>query len=270
MQLILLVARSHLVQFCICFVYLQTVLANRSPFYSTLINSNFNTKLSTHFLHMWTSLTLATENGKIYLLRPIWQHNFWGKMQTLHYSGHSYIHSKFKEELEETRNSAQACHTRANTAKHFDAEEVVLQIVNDIWVNEVQPLMEKLKPAVKLSTEPTGLYGCDKKEVFSISDWLMEFDQHLLRTSTLQATLDASAYQKTLPHSLLQVVVLMILTVPASSAPVERIFSPSGLICSTKMTRLKHDLPSPFVTAFTWFLKLGHVLNSINKNTSKT
>ena len=81
--------------------------------------------------------------------------------------------------------------------------------------------MEKLKTTVKLSTEPTGLYGCDEEEVFSIPDWLMEFDQHLLRASTLQATLDASAYQKTLPHSLLS----------PPSCGVDDSYS-AGLICS--------------------------------------
>jgi hypothetical protein len=137
----------------------------------------------------------------------------------------------------------------------FDAEEVVLPMVKDYLgtlVSEVQPLMGNYKPAAKLGAGAVGapsLYGSDDEEEFSVPDWLLEFDQHLLRTSSLQPNLDASAYWKTLPRSPLQVVALMILAVPASSAPVERVFSHSGLICSSKRTSMKDDLLSAFVKA---------------------
>ena len=132
---------------------------------------------------------------------------------------------------------------RATNAKlRFDSEEVLLEKVKvylGTLVSEVQPLLDKTKPSAKLSSDPSNLYGYDDEEEFSDPDWMVEFDQHLLRTSSLQPTLDASAYWKTLPHSVLQVVALMVLAVPASSAPVERIFSHSGLICSSKRTSMK-------------------------------
>ena len=124
----------------------------------------------------------------------------------------------------------------ANTTLHFDSEEVVLPKVKcylGTLVSDIQPLMENFKAAAKLRADANSLYGYDDEEEFSVPDWMLEFDQHLLRTSSLQPTLDASAYWKTLPHSLLQVVALTILAVPASSAPVERVFSQSGLMCSS-------------------------------------
>ena len=80
-------------------------------------------------------------------------------------------------------------------------------------------------------------------------DWAVTFDQHLLRTSSLSMSLDPSAYWKSQPKSALQIVALMHLATPASSAPVERIFSHAGLICTPKRTSMKDDLLSALVKA---------------------
>jgi len=80
-------------------------------------------------------------------------------------------------------------------------------------------------------------------------NWAITFDQHLLRTTSLSTTVDASAYWLSQPKSALQKVALMILAVPASSAPVERIFSHAGLVCSPKRTSMKDDLLAALVKA---------------------
>jgi hypothetical protein len=62
-------------------------------------------------------------------------------------------------------------------------------------------------------------------------------------------SLDPSAYWKQQPQSALRLVALTLLAVPASSAPVERIFSHAGLICTPKRTCLKDKIMFSMVKA---------------------
>ena len=58
--------------------------------------------------------------------------------------------------------------------------------------------------------------------------WEAEFDDHVARKSTMSGEMDLIAYWKSQPETPLRIVALQILNVPASSAPVERIFSMCG------------------------------------------
>ena len=85
----------------------------------------------------------------------------------------------------------------------------------------------------------------------TIIDWTIAFDHHILRTTSeaLSLDIDPSAYWLSQPKSALALVALTHLVVPASSAPVERIFSHAGLICTPKRTGIKDDLLSALVCA---------------------
>ena len=55
---------------------------------------------------------------------------------------------------------------------------------------------------------------------------------------------DPVAYWKAQPTSAFTIVAIQILNVPASSAQVERVFSPCGNICTDTRTRMGPDLLS--------------------------
>ena len=54
--------------------------------------------------------------------------------------------------------------------------------------------------------------------------WEAEFHDYVARKSTMSGEMDLVAYWKSQPETPLRIVALQILNVPASSAPVERIF----------------------------------------------
>ena len=55
--------------------------------------------------------------------------------------------------------------------------------------------------------------------------WEAEFNDHVARTTTMSGEMEPIAYWKAQPKSPLRIMSLQILNVPASSAPVEHIFS---------------------------------------------
>jgi hypothetical protein len=61
--------------------------------------------------------------------------------------------------------------------------------------------------------------------------------------------IDPVAYWKSQPISALSIVAIQILTVPASSAPVERIFSMTGNSCTSTRTSMGADLLSALARA---------------------
>ena len=139
-----------------------------------------------------------------------------------------------------------------NTKLQFAQEDVIIQkvkaytgaVIADLDLQNCPPCASQ--PHFAKETEDQFGYETDFP---SACTWETEFDQHLLRASSLQTSLDASAYWVAQPFSQLQVAALMMLAVPASSAPVERIFSHAGLICSSKRTRMRDDLLSAFIKA---------------------
>ena len=98
-------------------------------------------------------------------------------------------------------------------------------------------------------TSPDCMFGYGGTSSTSTADWTAQFDEHLLRAVTLSATLDPLAYWRAMPVSPLSVMAIQILGVPASSAPVERIFSTCGLICTSKRTCMKPDLLAALLRA---------------------
>ena len=58
--------------------------------------------------------------------------------------------------------------------------------------------------------------------------WEAEFHDYVARKSTMSGEMDLIAYWKSQPETPLRIVALQILNVPATSAPVERIFSMCG------------------------------------------
>jgi hypothetical protein len=141
------------------------------------------------------------------------------------------------------------------------------QELNNLLKSYISTLIEEVQPYFQQQLEilypernskfpkiTDAMYGYDavpqeNGDLNHLIAWQVLYDQHLLRTSSLSPSLDASAYWISEPKSALQMVALMILAVPASSAPVERIFSHSGLICSPKRTSLKDDLLAALVKA---------------------
>ena len=75
-----------------------------------------------------------------------------------------------------------------------------------------------------------NIFGYADNTSTSSAHWGAKFDEHLLRTSTLSAVLDPLVYWRAMEISPLSVIAIQILGVPASSAPVKRIFSTCGLI----------------------------------------
>ena len=94
-----------------------------------------------------------------------------------------------------------------------------------------------------------SLFGYSSNATTSTASWGSQFEDHILRSATLSPSLDPVAYWKDMPISPLSVAAVQILSVPASSAPVERIFSTCGLFCTSKRTRMKPDLLAALVRA---------------------
>ena len=78
--------------------------------------------------------------------------------------------------------------------------------------------------------------------------WKTVYENHLTKTTTLPKQMDPLEYWRGV-NNVLSKVALQILAVPASSAPVERIFSHAGLILTAKRTKMKDDLLSALVKA---------------------
>ena len=110
-------------------------------------------------------------------------------------------------------------------------------------------MCEPTPKAQKVEHEMFGYDEFETSDDLSAKHWLPEFEQHLMRISSVSPVVDASAYWLEQTRSPLQAAALMILAVPASSAPVERVFSHAGLICSSKRTSMKDDLLSALVKA---------------------
>ena len=146
-----------------------------------------------------------------------------------------------------------------NSVLHFPKQEVLINLIKG-YLGSLMEQVPPLKVHDRTSERPAkfqkvadSLFGYEEAledcGASECTNWTVALDQHLLRTYTLPTTLDASAYWISQPKSGLQKVALMILAVPASSAPVERVFSHAGLVCSPKRTRMNDDLLSALVKA---------------------
>lgn len=69
------------------------------------------------------------------------------------------------------------------------------------------------------------ILGYSDSSLQNSMNWKEELDQHLLRTPTLSFHSDPLVYWKNMDASVLSVLAIQVLSVPASSAPVERVFS---------------------------------------------
>ncbi|KAL5491025.1 hypothetical protein EMCRGX_G016239 [Ephydatia muelleri] len=90
-------------------------------------------------------------------------------------------------------------------------------------------------------------FGYDNQPT-KVSDWKSMFDAHMASTNSLPHDMDPLQYWRGKSGPLSKIA-LQILSVPASSAPVERIFSHAGLIVTAKRTRMADDLLSALVKA---------------------
>ena len=146
-----------------------------------------------------------------------------------------------------------------NIRLKFASEETLKQNIHHFLnkvVEEVSLIIkggnDVCEPTPKAQKVEHEMFGYDEFETsddLSAKHWLPEFEQHLMRISSVSPVVDASAYWLEQTRSPLQAAALMILAVPASSAPVERVFSHAGLICSSKRTSMKDDLLSALVKA---------------------
>ena len=91
----------------------------------------------------------------------------------------------------------------------------------------------------KISLEE--IFGYDAPVENEVNDWEQLFMKHLISCDTLPIQMDSLAYWRG-KQGVLSKAALQILAVPASSAPMERIFSHAGLILTAKWTRMKDDL----------------------------
>ena len=80
-------------------------------------------------------------------------------------------------------------------------------------------------------------------------NWEQQFDAHLSNCFFTDSDMDGLTYWKAQLPSPLQRVAVQILSVTASSAPVERMFSVSGNNCTPSRSRIKGDLLSAIVKA---------------------
>ena len=143
-----------------------------------------------------------------------------------------------------------------NVALKFGTVEYILDSVKSYIGNLVDDLPLHLNTAHDVRQQTSAkddsldaLFGYSTQANTSTSKWSALFDDHVLRSATLSAVLDPLAYWKGMELSPLSAVAIQILSVPASSAPVERIFSTCGLFCSSKRTRMKPDLLAALVRA---------------------
>jgi hypothetical protein len=79
--------------------------------------------------------------------------------------------------------------------------------------------------------------------------WESDLSNHFLRAESMSGEMDAVAYWKSQPDSALKIVAIQILNVPAASAPVERVFSLCGNICTATRTSMGPDLLAAIVRA---------------------
>ena len=86
-------------------------------------------------------------------------------------------------------------------------------------------------------------------EVSLGSTWEVELEEHILRASSMSVDVDPLAYWKSQAPSALQIVAIQILNTTASSAPVERIFSMCGNMCTSQRTSMSPDLLSALARA---------------------
>lgn len=94
-----------------------------------------------------------------------------------------------------------------------------------------------------------AMFGYDLVNELDSQNWKAVFEAHLHRTPSMSTDLDPLMYWKRQPEGPMSVVAIQILGVPASSAPVERIFSHAGNICTARRTSMKPDLLSALVRA---------------------
>jgi hypothetical protein len=146
-----------------------------------------------------------------------------------------------------------------NKVLKFASEEVLLSnttahlghLIEEVNILYTGPDSEE--PPAKVPKISDSLYGYEElneqEEHSPIINWKLDLHSHIARTNSLSESLDASAYWMSQPKSDLRRIALMILAAPASSAPVERVFSQGGLFCSSKQTRMKYDLLSALVKA---------------------
>ena len=86
----------------------------------------------------------------------------------------------------------------------------------------------------------------EEETKYSLENHLL---QHCVQNRSMSEELDPLQFWTSQPPTPLQKAAVQILVTPASSAPVERIFSHAGLICSARRTRMKDDLLSALVKA---------------------
>ena len=122
------------------------------------------------------------------------------------------------------------------------------QLENDIGLDTDQAVAPP--PAMAQKTdENDSMYGYDDPEILTVKmSWKTVYENHLTKTTTLLKQMDLLEYWRGV-NNVLSKVALQILAVPASSAPVERIFSHAGLILTAKRTKMKDDLLSALVKA---------------------
>lgn len=151
-----------------------------------------------------------------------------------------------------------------NTSIVFPSKDIVLNIVkryigrliSQLPVDELKEKPTSVAPCAKPVASSTSVFSADKFFVYGpssqrnvLTNWETQFDKHMMQASEMSLDLDPLAYWKSLPTSSLSIIAIQILGVTASSAPVERVFSAAGRVCTPLRSSMAPDLLSAFVRA---------------------
>ena len=97
----------------------------------------------------------------------------------------------------------------------------------------------------KRKTDVDDFLGYEEDKPLVGSDascWINVFEEHCVALRELKASVDVLPYWLKKPDSELKRLALQILSTPASSAPVERVFSKAGLVITPLRGKTKGDL----------------------------
>ena len=152
-------------------------------------------------------------------------------------------------------------------ALKFGSYEQIMDIVRNYMRQQIAAIPAEDLPQHRSVGSHTFDQDCDfgyeqPTNVTTATLWEQEFSDHLLRVATMTPDQDPVAYWKAQPTSAFTIVAIQILNVPASSAPVERVFSLCGNICTDTRTRMGPDLLSALVRAKFNNMNENHILDT--------
>ena len=124
--------------------------------------------------------------------------------------------------------------------------EKIVKEISDIETSETASLTPTL---LGFSDSVFGYGTLGVGVQFGAASIRRSVEEHISNTQLLSTDVDPLALWKARPLSKFTIAAVQVLGVLDSSAPVERVFSQSGLVCTAKRTRMKPDLLSAIMRA---------------------